>query len=520
MNFQQILDKIKANFDNLRREQKIMLIAISVLGMLIFLSILFWGGKSEMSVLLSELSPKESSRIVNELKNNNYTYELQDGGKTIHVLTRERSQIMLDLAGSDILPEKNMSWEKIFENTSVLGQTKQREKIDYVRGLQGELEYTINQIGQVKASRVHINLPAEKLFKEDDVDPTAAVMLQLPPFEEISNENIRAIQNLVAFSIEGMKPENVKVVDSNGNILSDKVDYKKDDASKTMTILQIQREYERDLSKKARSMLDKVLGPENADVKISVEFDFDKIETTIKTFAPPIPGEDTGIKRSEEKESEKYEGTGKVPGGVPGTDSNIPGYKGIEGDSSKYSRDKMISNYEINSEQKNLIKNPGTVKRLTVSVLINDKRKLTDEEKQGLENAVMNAVGYNPNRGDSITLSQIHFDKEWYEKMLEEMEKERRMKIILTLVIIASIIFVVFSIIAIRWYRNYKRAQRMKAAQDEEVEQVIEIEEDFDEAVISIEEQEKREMHERIKKMAQQDPENVAKLLKAWMMED
>ncbi|MCK9224430.1 MAG: flagellar M-ring protein FliF [Candidatus Muirbacterium halophilum] len=519
MDFKAIIEKIKVNFSNLRKEQQILLYGIIGASAITLLFLMFWGGKQEWSVLFAGLSPKESSKIVNELKNKAYDYQLEAGGNNILVLTKHRSEIMLELAGSDTLPEKNVTWESLFKNTSVLGQTKQREKIDYVRGIQGELEYTIGRIDQIVNARVHVNIPAEKLFKEDEVDPTAAVMLKLRPFEDITVENIRAIQNLVAFSIEGMFPENVKVVDSSGKILSDQVDYQKDDASKTMTIIQIQKEFEKDLAKKSRQMLDKVLGPDNSDVKISVEFDFDKIETTIKNFSPPIPGEDTGIKRSEEKEAEKYEGTGKFPGGVPGTDSNIPGYKAIEGDSSKYTRDKLISNYEINSEQKNLIKTPGSLKRLTISVLVNDNRKLTVEEKSGLQEAVKNAVGFNDNRGDTISLTQIHFDKEWYQKMLDEIERERRMKLIMTLATIASIVFIIMTILAVRWYRNYQVAKRRRMAQEEEVEQVVEIEEEF-EPIISIEEQERKEMHDRIKRIAQQDPENVSKLLKAWMLEE
>ncbi|MFA7577022.1 MAG: flagellar basal-body MS-ring/collar protein FliF [Candidatus Muiribacteriota bacterium] len=519
MDFKALIEKIKNNFQNLRKEQQYILGGLVVAIFLTFFILIFWGGKSEYSVLFSELSMKDSSRIVNELKTKGYPYEIQLGGTTILVPSKQKSEIMLDLAGTNVLPESNVSWEKIFSNTSVLGQTKQRERIDYIRGLQGEIETTINKIDQIVNSRVHINIPTEKLFKEDEVDPTAAVMLKLRPFEDLSNENIKAIQNLVAFSIEGMLPENVKVVDSSGKILSDMVDHKKDDASKTMTILQVQKEYEVDLAKKARQMLERVLGPDNADVKISVELDFDKIETTIKNFAPPIPGEDTGIKRSEDKETEKYEGTGRFPGGVPGTDSNIPGYQAIEGDSSKYNREKIISNYEINSEHKHLIKTPGSVRRLTVSVLLNDERLLTIEEKSGLEGIVRNAVGFNLDRGDTIELVQIHFDRDWYNKMLEEMERERRMRLILTLASIGAFIMMILIIVIIRWYRNYLIAKRRREAEDEEVEQVVEIEEEF-EPIMSIEEQEKREMHDRIKKAAQQNPTDVAKLLKTWMMEE
>ncbi|MGM0607718.1 MAG: flagellar basal-body MS-ring/collar protein FliF [Candidatus Muiribacteriota bacterium] len=519
MDYKEIIEKVKVNYSNLRKEQKMLIMGLAVLMVFTVFILIFWGGREESTVLFADLEQDDASKIVNELQSMGYTYELEEGGTTILVPHRYKNEIMLDLAGSDVLPEKNVTWEKIFENSSILGQTKQREKIDYIRGLQGEIEYTINQIDSVVNARVHINIPEEKLFKEDEVDATAAVMVQLRPFEEMEVENIRSIQNLVAFSIEGIEPMNVQIVDSNGNILSDKVDHEKDDTSKTMTILQIQSEYEEELSRKARSMLQRVLGPDNADVRISVDFDFDKIETTIEKFAPPIEGEDSGIKRSEEKESESYEGSGRFPGGVPGTDANIPGYHGVESEASEYQRDRMISNYEINSEQKHLIKSPGTVRRLTVSVLLNDDRELSENDKNGLERIVRNAVGFNESRGDQIELVQIHFDRDWLDRMLEEMEAERRRKMILTLVAIGSIVFGLLVVVMIRWYRKYKEAQRLKEQEDEEVEQVVEIEEDF-EPIVSIEDQEKRELHERLKRSVQENPEDVAKLLKNWLMEE
>jgi len=518
MNYRQFLDNIKTSFHNLRKPQQYMLIGIAVCVMLVMTIMLFWGGKTEWVVLFPNLNPKEASRIVNELKNQQFDFMTESNG-TIKVPAGQKSEIMLTLAGSDVLPDRNVSWEKLFSNSSILGQTKQRERIDYIRGMQGELEYTINKIDQVKSSRVHINIPAEKLFKEDELDPTASVLLKLVPFEELTTENIRAIQNMVAYSVEGLSPVNVKVTDTSGKILSDEVDYAKDEASKTMTILQIQQEYEEDLSNKAGKMLEKILGAENARVEVAVEFDFDKIETTIKKYSPPIPGEENGIIRSQEKEEEKYEGTGRFPGGVPGTDSNVPGYKEIEGDSSKYNREKTINNFEINTEDKHLIKKPGTVKRLTIAVFLNDKTKLTDEQKLGLEEGVKNAVGFNSQRGDKISLMQIHFDNEWFEKMVREMERRERMKLIIIISSIGGILLIIIAVLVIRWYRNYIEAKRRKSMEQEEIKQVVEIEEEF-EPILSIEEQEKREMHEKIRKSAQSNPEEFAKLLKAWMMEE
>lgn len=512
--------QIKAQFERMSPQQrKVTASAVGLMVVVLIIS-LAWAGKKEWRPLFdSPLPPKEGGRITKKLEELGIEYRLDVDNSTILIPVRDKARITMQLAQSDSLPSVTVGWTEILSESSVMGRTREREKLDFIRGMQGELETTIRtQIEPVKNVRAHITLPEVRLFLEDQVLPTASIVIELKPYEEISDDQIRGIMNLVAYAVEGMEPKNVKIIDSLGNTLSDRVDFEKTDQKKAQTILEIQREYETELARKAQSMLGRVLGQDKVIVRVAVEFDFDKIESTIKEFAPPIPGEDGGIMRSQETETEAYEGTGVFPGGVPGVDTNIPGYKGVDREKSTYDRKRAINNYEVNTTEKHLIKSPGTVKRLTVSVLVDDQYKLNDEQKVELEDNVKAALGFINGR-DNIKFTQMRFSTDDLDRLRAAMEAEAKRQLIINIAIISAATLFLIGWLLLRWLKERREAKLRALAEEMADEDVVELEETF-EPVLSVEEQEKREIQERLKRHAQDNPEQIAQLLRAWIVEE
>jgi len=506
--------KLKERFNNLKKEQKIFIVLITVLVFIIFTSLIVWSSRTEWVPLFKGMDTKSAGKVLSKLKETTYQYKIQDDGTTILVPLKDKSLITLELANSDSLPTSSEGFSDIFKESGMMGETRERERLNFIRGLQGELEKTISQINQIERVRVHIVIPQKRLFEEDQENPTSSVVLKLKPYESLKIDQIKGIQNLVAYSVEGLKPQNVKIIDIFGRTLSDKVMYEDSESGKTTIAMKLQKEYEKGLQKKVQSMLEKVLGPGKAVVRVVAELDFDKIETSSKKFSPPVPGEDGGIKRSEEIEKENYKGVGVVPGGVPGVDTNIPGYKGVNEENTEYNRNKNINNYELNTLEMKSKKAPGAIKRLSISVIVDGK--LDDKEQKALAENVKNAIGFINGR-DSIQFTQMKFSKELVDSALKEWEAAQRKKLIITISVLSGLLlFALFIFLIVLWKKRKEERLLMEENEDEEI---IELDDDLG-TTVTIEEQEKKKMEDKIKDMAKKNPAEMASVLKLWMMEE
>jgi flagellar M-ring protein FliF len=230
----------------------------------------------------------------------------------------------------------------------------------------------------------------------------------------MSAEQIRAIMNLTAYSVEGLAPENVSVVDTAGRLLSELVedDFLVYPGGSGGAVSSVQRElekmHERDLERKAQRMLEAVFGPGNAVVRVRVELDFARRNRTREEYVPQPNGK--GVVRSRQVVEETYSGTGAPPGGGVGTATNIPGYASRQttAEGSDYSKTDEVTNYEVSTLHQEETEAPGSVKRITASVMINgspDEAEMRDE----LFASVATAIGINEERGDRLSLNFMKF---------------------------------------------------------------------------------------------------------------
>jgi flagellar M-ring protein FliF len=505
-------------WQNLSKKQRYMIIGSAVMLFIIIIAWSFWwGGRPDNVPLFTGMDAKDAGEVAAKLKEMKIPYEIGNNGTAILVSSKDVYRIRLDLA-SQGLPKGNKGFE-IFEQNK-FGATEFQNRVNYLQALQGELTRTIEQMAEVEKARVHIVLPEDSLYKKNEKPATASIMVKLRPSAELSPDQVKGIVNLVAHSIQGLKPENVTIVDNFARVLNDQnTNPTKLSGSGAVTQLEITKKVQDDLQRNAQSFLDQVLGQGKSAIRVNVELSFDQRTLDRQVFEPVV--DDKGIIRSSQESSENYKGTTAGPGGVPGTTSNIPGYVASNNNNqSSYEKKEVTRNYEINELKEKTIVAPGAIKRLTVAVLVDGN--VNPQLQDTINKAVASAIGFNPARGDMISVESVAFSTEIADRQRqEEQEAKARETRDLAIKIGAAVIALLAILYLLRSYMRRRQAEREEAAAAE----VFDLNQQMKEAAksgpeLSPEDEERRSQREAISRMAKTKPEDVAQLVKVWVNEE
>ncbi len=497
------------------------LVAAATVGALLFFGV--WSQQVEYDTVFSGLSEQDAAAVVAKLKEAKVPYELADGGATVRVPSSSVHEVRLQLA-SQGLPQGGGVGFELFDKTS-FGLTDFAQKLNYQRALEGELARTINQLSAVEQSRVHIVIPKPELYTEKEKPATASVVLKLRPGGQLQGEQIRGICNLVAGSVEGLKPDNVTIIDTNGNILSDAGVAGESGlvTRATASQLEMQLNYQKNLESSVQALLEQVLGHSKAAVRVNAEMDWDQVESNAETFSPN--GAPAQVRSSHET-TERYSGSPEdLVGGVPGVSSNVPSYlsasgsitssSGITGSvGAGYERVDKTNNYELSKVVARTVKAPGTVKRLSVAVLLDN---VADEAQiQKVESLVSAAVGLDTNRGDKITVASLPFDRTYYEEQAKSLEEAQRFNLYFD--IGKAAIGLIALVVMVFFVRSLARSLKPRAPERDKVAShgttVTVSKPPLDEL------QQRREViQEQIVALTRAQPTAVAALIKTWMDE-
>ncbi len=546
--FQQLIQQLRDVWGRFNNTQRALLIGIPTLVLILFLSLILVSTRSKYEILYSHLSQKDAADVTTELKKNNVPYRLESKDDSVIVLVPSEKvyDSRLTLAGEG-LPKGNGVGYEIFDQTK-WGTTDFTQKVNYKRALEGELQRTIESLQQIDAARVNIVIPEPELFTEQEKPTTASVVLQLKPDSELKKEQVRGIVHLVAASVEGLKPENVNVIDGNGNILSNFIQEEAEDnnsdsvtdgsnltqqAKLTLHQMEVQQNFEKDLERKITTMLTKVLGNDRLAVSVSAELDFDKAENDSEIYEPVVDGQ--GIARSTQTKKEQYVGDGypsNVVGGVPGTDSNIPGYQAVvgNGNNSQYSREENTTNYEINRTVKHDVVAPGSPKRVSVGVFVDN---LQPQQVDDIKTAVVAAAGLDLNRGDQVAVENMPFDNSQELASMKESQMETQQNFYLSLGKIGLLVLMVLGILL--FLRSLLKPKREKKYVDSsedldldpmpmpQVEDIITNDispEELARAEAAREAKKREAIRLEVADLANKHPENVAQIIKKWLSEE
>ncbi|MBF0500753.1 MAG: flagellar M-ring protein FliF [Candidatus Riflebacteria bacterium] len=420
----------------LPRGQKIALGAMIALVIGLILAVTMWGSQKEYTPLFEEqLKMEDAGKVTAKLKELNVDYRLGKTSTDVLVPITDKSYILLQLAQEKSLPQARPGWGKLIDERSIFAGTTQQEfDLNYIRGLQDELESGLVKFGPVENAKVYITKPKKETFKEDQKEPTAAVFLKLKPNNnEITKDQIRAIRDWISTAVEGLKPENVRINDDSARdltrLLTEDEEMSLDKAKTAQNKHTI--EMEKRLEKKLQSQLEEMFGTGKAVVRVTAVLDFDQKEAVSDVVIPPVEGATQGVAISEKVETEQYEGQDMVQDGEPGVNSNLPpgapSYPGNENKTNnKYGRSANIRNYDFTHSKEKFIKEQGTIKRLSVSVVLDfDQAKLGANGEEQLRSSCQATIGYNKKRGDVFQLMVLPFNNDMADRARRDMDERK-----------------------------------------------------------------------------------------------
>ena len=425
-------------------------------------ALIFMSGGTSYEPLYAGLEVSDQAAIVDYLKENNIPYRLDPKANAILMPGGSVYETRLALAQMG-LPKGGTTGFEIFDESN-MGMSEFQQRVAYMRAIEGELARTIAQMQQVENARVSVVIPEQRLFLEQQKPSTASVLLRLRPGATIGPNQVKSIIHLVAHSVDGLEPDAVTVVDTTGRVLSDMVSdsmimYNPDGTNAVTSVQrELERQHERELENKVRMMLEQVFGPGTVVVRVRIDLDFDKRTSSYVEYTPN-PETGTGVPRSAERQEESYTGQGNPVNGNPGTTTNIPGYAinstQVE---SEYNRSNNTTNYEITTRKGDQVVTPGGVRRLSASVLIDDKyNELTDERLESIQEIIASSIGYNKDRGDSLVVRSMRFSTAYADAMAEQLRQERMWRIIYGSIAAFFVLLVV--LIALYIWIRMKRAR-------------------------------------------------------------
>lgn len=391
--------------------------------------------RPDMTTLFSQLNPSDAGAIVDELKSSKVSYRVVDGGTRILVPSAVVHEIRLHLATRG-LPQGGGVGFEIFDRTT-LGTTDFVQRLNYQRALQGELARTIGQLKEVTAARVHLALPQPSVFTEQEKPATASVVLNLRPGARLTPEQVRGIVHLVSSSVEGLNADRVTVVDTSGKLIARPAEGRLGAGSTGQ--FEVQEAVEVELERRVRTMLEEILGPNKATVRVAAQMDFTSVERTEERFDP------RGVIKSEQRTTETQQSSTATPTAVAGVASNVPDQAATQSQSgqstAKSTKEAETVQYDVSKVLERKVFSPGELKRVSVAVMVDGTYKAVPDGKGGerkeyvprksdelekIKVAVKNAVGFSAARGDEIEVVEFPFDTSAMEKERALMEEAER----------------------------------------------------------------------------------------------
>lgn len=412
----------KEAWSDMSMGRRLMLMAAVSLIMGGFIALLLWINKPDYQVLYSGLAQSDASKVVEKLKELKIPFQLEGDGTVVKIPQDQVYETRLAMASAGLPRGQGIGFE-VF-NEVKMGTTEFVQKINYQRALQGELARTIASFSEVDDARVHIVMPRDSLFVEEEKKPTAAVVLRLATGRTLTKSQIQGIVHLVAGSVPDLDDAHVTVVDSQGNLL-----FRKDQdsagfpAALTASQLEYQRTTESQIANKVQTMLEEVLGLGRAVVRVSADIDFTRTEEVKDLFDP-----DQSAVRSETRSTESSKNAGDLPIGAPDNRFTLaqrnaaPGLE--ETGTSERKREDETTNFEISRTKRQTLKALGGLNKLSVAVMVDGPYKETADadgnvtrsftprstkEMDQLTELVRRAVGYDENRGDEVTVANVPF---------------------------------------------------------------------------------------------------------------
>jgi flagellar M-ring protein FliF len=419
-----ILGNLASRFSELSMGRKIVagLVGAGLVATLAVFS--FLGRQGDSSVLFSNLSMGDSMELKSHLDRLGVPYHVSQKGSLIRVPSKDVYALRMQLSDEG-LPRHHGAGFDIFNHPS-LATTDFAQKVQYLEALQTELDRTIEEMHPIALARVSIVLPTHSVFLREKNGAHASVLVRLKQGESLSKGQVNGIVHLVSNAVPGLVSKHVTVVDTDGEILNVKRP-SLIPGELTSAQLAYQEHVQKQFQGQLQTMLDKVLGPDQSVVRVTAELNFRRVEKTSQNYDP-----NGRVLKDREKIRQESRGSRILPVGVPGLLSNVPGATGKvsspplgpqNGSETSFKKKKEIDHYDVSETTQHVMEPVGTIKRVSVSVLVNQrlvsvsgtKGKKTvyeprsAQEIQDFTHIVQNAMGFDPARGDQVVVLSVPF---------------------------------------------------------------------------------------------------------------
>lgn len=419
---------------SLDRGARLRLGAAALLLLGVIAAAFFYGRSPDYRVLFSGLNDKDGGAIVAQLTTMNVPYKYTEGGGAIMVPAERVHDVRLRLATQG-LPKGSVTGFELME-TNRFGVTQFQERLNFQRGLEGELTRSIQALASVQSARVHLALPNQNGFFREQQKPSASVLLSLYPGRMLDRAQLAGIVHLVASSVPELAPSAVSVLDDTGKLLSQSPDGGASngvDAQQLAYVQQIEQQYTR----RILDLLEPVVGKNNVKAQVTAEVDFNQTESTVEQHRPNLSPDASAVRSQQIVESGGDKGA-QPPTGVPGAVSNQPPQgstapinganppptaanaqqqPGAAGQGKRES----ITNYEVDKTTRVTRGGMGAIKRVNAAVVVNYQsvseeegkapvaKALSPEQIEQMTALVRETIGYSKERGDSVNLMNTPF---------------------------------------------------------------------------------------------------------------
>jgi flagellar M-ring protein FliF len=400
--FGQVVTQLREFAASLTSQQRMLLGGGAVLVVVVLLTFVHLLAKDDMTMLFSNMEPADAQSLGQRLATKNIRYEMSPDGKSVLVPADQLQSARQEIAAQGVPHSGRLGFE-LFDKTN-WATSDFDDKVNYQRALEGELERTIQAMSGVEAARVHLVIPPDSIYSEQDRQAKAGVILKLKE-HRLTPEMRLAVQRLVASAVDKLDAQNVTVEDAEAGESS---------SGGTTETAGGERSAEEVLADRLIHTLEPVVGGDHVRATVHAEFDPGTVEEQQESYDPEKTVALT-MQRSEESNG------GTQPGGASGTASNVPGGGSpakVSGESLAQSKSEN-GTYAVNKIVRHTSQPAGRLKRLAVAVLVDDsynpedkrnpRQRRSPEELKSIEEIAKASVGFDSLRGDILTVQNISF---------------------------------------------------------------------------------------------------------------
>ncbi|HEY4548616.1 MAG TPA: flagellar basal-body MS-ring/collar protein FliF [Pedomonas sp.] len=377
---------------------------------LIFLSVR--ASRPDMGLLFTDLEPAQAQAITEKLRGMNVPFQVTADGAGIMAPLDKLPELRMSLAAEQI--SGPIGYE-LLDQQDALGTTAFLQNVNHVRAIEGELARSISSLSAVQRARVHLSIPQRALFEREQRQPSAAITLKTRT--RLSSGQVNAIRDMVAASVPGLEPGRISIVDQNGTLLARSGT---DDATGLANTLEERRTgIEGRMRQDVETMLERIVGVGKVRVEVAAELDLDTVRQESEVYDPDaqVVARSTTVESGQQSNDSESNGAVTVANNLPEAEAQGTPPGATSTTSSSETSEQV--EYQNSRTRTTTMRNAGSIKRLTVAVMVDGVyngtgenptyQPRTPEELAQFRRLVQNAIGFNEERGDSVVVENMRF---------------------------------------------------------------------------------------------------------------